>query len=78
MKEATVFCFVLFFVFCWSEAFCLCLLAVKDDMKEAPGFFAGLKLVFSYGPYVKAAITFLFLSMAIGVGNSVVNTVTAL
>ncbi|XP_067677471.1 sodium-dependent lysophosphatidylcholine symporter 1-B-like isoform X2 [Haliotis asinina] len=37
------------------------------DGNDHVGFFRGLKLVFSYGPYVKAAMTFLFLSMTISI-----------
>lgn len=39
----------------------------EDEHLNSPSFFAGLKMVFSYGPYVKAALTFLFLSMAVGI-----------
>ncbi|XP_070195752.1 sodium-dependent lysophosphatidylcholine symporter 1-A-like [Littorina saxatilis] len=39
----------------------------ENDAQETTGFFAGLKLVFSYGPYMKAAMAFLFLSLAVGI-----------
>ncbi|XP_071117150.1 sodium-dependent lysophosphatidylcholine symporter 1-B-like isoform X2 [Haliotis cracherodii] len=37
------------------------------DGNDQVGFCQGLKLVFGYGPYVKAAMTFLFLSITISV-----------
>nr|KAG5710264.1 hypothetical protein BaRGS_008980 [Batillaria attramentaria] len=39
----------------------------EEPDREMSGFFTGLKLVFTYTPYLKAALTFLFLSLAIGI-----------
>jgi hypothetical protein len=39
----------------------------EDEHRDSVSFLSGLKLVFTYGPYVKAALTFLFLTMAAGV-----------
>ncbi|XP_046543497.1 sodium-dependent lysophosphatidylcholine symporter 1-B-like isoform X2 [Haliotis rubra] len=52
---------------------CIVFVGVKEKKKgvadgnDHVGFFRGLKLVFSYGPYVKAAMTFLFLSITISI-----------
>ncbi|XP_025110709.1 sodium-dependent lysophosphatidylcholine symporter 1-B-like isoform X3 [Pomacea canaliculata] len=54
----------------------------KDDRTDgdSSGLFKGLKLVFSFTPYLKAAMTFLFLSLAVGIvqGNVALYTTHSL
>ncbi|KAL8622452.1 hypothetical protein ACOMHN_034117 [Nucella lapillus] len=39
----------------------------ESEPRDGVGFFSSLKLVFTYGPYLKASMTFLFLWLAVGI-----------
>ena len=60
-------CFVLFVCLFVLSRFLL-VAGCETEKAEDAGILASLKLVFTYGPFVKAALVFLFMWMAVGVG----------